>query len=350
MQCDASTPKFLVAWSNIALVYGTFFLLLTTVFLLKLVVAMKQKCNFASAIAPMPPRDAFANKIVWISGASSGYGRALALHLCSHHDDVRLILSSRRKSVLDEVAAECRKMGNGSASVKVLSMDLFDHDTLPSKATEALSLFGGRIDVLVNNGGVTTRSMARNATFDVDAYVMNLDFLAYVKLTKLLLPTWESQQTHPIIINTTSVAGKVGVPVRTAYCAAKHAIHGWFDAFRIEQDIIGRQISVLNVVLGSTRTNVARNAISTSPETRFGEDCVDFNIESGLDPNFVVERVVAAAYARHNEIWIAPRKELLVLYLNQYLPESAKKILSKKLAKQYAVEKEEEKTSYESIK
>ena len=226
--------------------------------------------------------------------------------------------------------------------MKVLPLDLNDFASLPSKVEEALSLFDSPIDILVNNGGITTRSLATNATFGVDERVVRVDFLAYVLLTKCLLKScWERQEmkTNPIIINTTSVAGKVGLPVRTAYCGAKFALHGWFDALRMEQNIInGKPIHILNVVLGSTKTNIARNAITTNPETKFGDDTVDMNIESGLDPNFVVERVVAVAHARQDEIWIAPRKELLVLYLSQYFPEMAKKLISKKFAKQYAVQ------------
>ena len=317
---------------------GAAFLLLSAVLLLKLSFAIKKKSNFAAALAPKPSRDAFAGKVWWITGASSGYGEALALHLCTHHDGIILILSSRRKSVLEKVAETCRSI-NHSIRVKVLPMDLADLASLPSKVEEALSLFD-HIDVLVNNGGVTTRSMARNAKFDVDTHVMNVDFLAYVQLTKSILPSWERYKNTPMIINTSSVAGKIGAPVRTAYCAAKFAIHGWFEAFRIEQSVNGNPVDILNVVLGSTRTNAARNAITSSPDTIFGEDCVDKNIEGGLDPAFVVERVVASAYAKHDEIWIAPRLEMIILYLNQYLPASAKKLLSKKLAKQYTIEKQ----------
>jgi short-subunit dehydrogenase len=241
----------------------------------------------------------------------------------------------------------CLAAGNGRASVKVLPLDLNDFASLPSKVEEAISLFDSPIDILVNNGGITTRSLATNATFGVDERVIRVDFLAYVLLTKCLLKScWERQEmkTNPIIINTTSVAGKIGLPVRTAYCGAKHALHGWFDSLRMEQSIInGKPIHILNVVLGSTRTNIARNAITSNPETKFGDDTVDMNIESGLDPNFVVERVVAVAYARQDEIWIAPRKELLVLYLSQYFPEMAKKLISKKFAKQYAVQGSKEK-------
>lgn len=243
--------------------------------------------------------------------------------------------------MLDEVASKCKKLG--ATDVKVLQLDLADHASLPSVANEALSLFG-RVDVLMNNGGVSTRSFARNMGFGTDKFVMDVNCLSYVCLTKALLPSWEGpvKEGHdfgrsvPTIINTSSIAGKVGAPVRTAYCAAKHAIHGWFDAFRIEQGLIGDPINVTNVVLGSTKTDVARNALTTSSTTTFGSS--DANIENGLEPDFVVGRVLAAAYAGQAEMWVAPRKELLLLYLTQYVPTTARKVWAK-AGVQYAVEK-----------
>ena len=172
--------------------------------------------------------------------------------------------------------------------------------------------------------------------------IIRSDFLSYVALTKALLPSWEKQISQgkgkPIIINTSSVAGKIGPPVRTAYAGSKHAIMGWFNAFRIEQILAGFPIQVLNIVLGSTRTDVARNAVAESKDAKC--KTVDSNIEQGLEVDFVVERVVAAAYAGHEEIWLAQKKELLVLYLNQYVPEVANRLFMKSMAKQYAVQNE----------
>ena len=173
----------------------------------KLLISLKYESNFASALLPAPPRDAFANKVVLITGASSGVvsvyylsmspvclyfshttnwisittrsqyliyqGRALALHLSSKHDNVKLILASRRQDALEEVAAECKMRGAGDA--KILAMDLSEHASLPSKTNAALSMYDcGRVDILVNNGGVSTRSMARNSSFDVDTFVTDV--------------------------------------------------------------------------------------------------------------------------------------------------------------------------------
>jgi len=96
------------------------------------------------------------------------------MYLSSNHENVKLILSSRRQDVLEEVAAECMKMGS-TCTAKVLTIDLSDHASIQSKAKEALGLYGDQgIDILVNNGGVSTRSMARNASFDVDTFVTDV--------------------------------------------------------------------------------------------------------------------------------------------------------------------------------
>ena len=260
----------------------------------------------------------------------------MALHICGNYDNVNLILSSRRKDVLNKVADECRQK-RSSNEVKILPLDLADINNLASKAQEALSLFGC-VDILVNNGGVSTRSMARDTSFDVDEFVLKVDFLSHVSLTKALLPSWEQRTDgnfNPMIINTSSVAGKLGAPVRTSYCAAKHAMLGWFDALRIEQLLLGKPIDILNVVLGSTRTNIARNALVESVNDTFGGS--DRNIESGLESEVVVKKVLAAAHAQRQEVWIAPKKELLLLYVNQYMPGLAKRLMFKSIARQYAV-------------
>ena len=166
------------------------------------------------------------------------------------------------------------------------------------------------------------------------------DYLSCVALTKALLPSWEKQSSNdakstPMIINTNSISGKFGCPVRTSYTGAKHAVMGWFDSFRIEQIIAGHPIDVLQVVLGPTKTNIARNSVTVSKDASFKGS--DSNTDDGLEVDFVAEKVMSAAFAREKEIWLANKKELLLLYLNQYAPELCYRYMLK-LAKQYAVE------------
>ena len=94
------------------------------------------------------------------------------MHLASKYDNVKLILASRRQEALEDVAAECIKLGASDA--QVLSIDLADHTSIPSKVKAALAMYQGRVDILINNGGVSTRAMARKASFDVDSFVTDV--------------------------------------------------------------------------------------------------------------------------------------------------------------------------------
>eukprot|EP00540_Astrosyne_radiata_P004862 CAMPEP_0116853788 /NCGR_PEP_ID=MMETSP0418-20121206/18152_1 /TAXON_ID=1158023 /ORGANISM="Astrosyne radiata, Strain 13vi08-1A" /LENGTH=268 /DNA_ID=CAMNT_0004486319 /DNA_START=147 /DNA_END=953 /DNA_ORIENTATION=- len=256
----------------------------------------------------------------------------------------RLILSSRKKESLESVASECRKR-NEKVEIKVLVLDLNEKDLLESKAKEAMKAFrDGPIDVLINNGGVSTRVMARDASVDVDQYLTQVDYLSHVELTKQVLGSMATNP-HARIVNMASITGKVGVPTRTAYCGAKHAMIGFMDALRIECILNGHDLHIVNVVLGSTTTSVSKNAIVEAKGSKlktFGE--TDDNVVNGLDPFFVAERVLSVSHHRSvDEMWLAKSKELMILYLAQYVPQTAMKLMVRSIAKQYAIQKEKSK-------
>ena len=148
------------------------------------------------------------------------------------------------------------------------------------------------------------------------------------------------------VINTLSVCSKVGVPSRTAYCGAKFALHGWMSSLRIECLLRGvSHIHVLNVCLGSTNTSLPLRALTGvaedgSVQTFNGKD---ENLLNGLSPVFVAERMLAVSHRKSvDESWIAKNRELLLLYLNQYIPQTAFKIMAKSVAKKYNFEKQSE--------
>lgn len=303
----------------------------------RFIFVLKSNCDFATFATPKASSSVYGGDVVWVTGASSGIGRELAHQLSARGS--RLILSSRRESVLNEVAEECRQI-NGGVSVKVLPLDLNDLGSLPQKVKDALAVYG-QVDVLFNNGGVSTRATARNSSFDVDVMVTNVDYLSYVVLTKSLLPFIDKNKKGCKIVNTVSVAGKIGVPVRTSYCGAKHAVVGFFDALRVEETMRKSQISVTNVILGSTKTQIAHNAVINKPGANFGES--DSNIDNGLKADFVCERILATAHAGLKETWIAQPLEMFGLYFSTYFPDSAKVVMTKVAAKKYAVQKDTEK-------
>ena len=192
----------------------------------------------------------FAGKTVWITGASSGIGEGLATAFA--RAGAKLVLSGRRVDALQDVAGRCQ------ASTLVLPFETTDLAALPGIAAQAEAFTGG-IDILVNNAGISQRSLALDTEFDVYRKIMEVDFFAPLRLTQLVLPAMVKRGSGAIV-NNASVAGKVGSPLRTGYCAAKHAMVGWSDALRAEIAQYGVTVHV--VTPGFVATKIADNALT----------------------------------------------------------------------------------------
>src|SRR5699024_4838010 len=167
----------------------------------------------------------FKNKTIWITGASSGIGKALTKSL--HKQGANLIISSRRSNILEEVKAECKGAGN---SIQVLPIDLSKVETLPEKAKEARHMFGP-VDILFNNGGVSQRSLVCETDIDIVRELMEVNFFGYVALAKAVLPDMLKRQSGHIVV-TSSVMGKFGTQMRSAYSASNLELHGRFYRMR----------------------------------------------------------------------------------------------------------------------
>ena len=198
-----------------------------------------------SAGTPLAP-------VVWVTGASSGIGEALARQFAAR--GARLVLSSRRRDVLEGIAAGC----GCPPPPLMLALDLAKSGTFAAAADEAVARFG-RIDMLVNCGGVTQRARALETREEVERQIMEVDYFGTILLTKAVLPRMIAQGGGKIV-TISSVMGYVGTPRRSAYAAAKHALHGWFDSLREEVRASG--VSVLLVCPGYVRTNMSINALS----------------------------------------------------------------------------------------
>lgn len=157
---------------------------------------------------------------VWITGASAGIGEALAVRFAQ--DSARLVLSARRESELERVAGRCRDAGLAANEVLVLPLDVTDWHSLPGAVQTVLDTFGG-IDLLVNNAGVSQRSLCKDTDMAVYQKLMDVDVMGQIALTKAVLPHMLEKDAGHLAV-TSSVAGKVGAPMRTGYCAAKHAV------------------------------------------------------------------------------------------------------------------------------
>lgn len=249
----------------------------------------------------------FKNKVVWITGASSGIGKALAIELS--HQKALLILSARNEKALGEVRSVCENPEN----VKVLPLDLEQNNVFDAKTKEAISWFG-RIDILINNGGISQRSFAKDTEIDVDRRIMEINYTGTVALTKAVLPYFlEKQQGH--IVVTTSIVGKIGTPLRSTYAASKHALHGFFDSLRAE--IYNDNIDVTLICPGYVTTNVSMNALQGDGSP---QQTMDKATANGIKPERFAKLMAKAIRKKKQEAYIAGAKEKLGVYVKRWIP------------------------------
>jgi short-subunit dehydrogenase len=250
----------------------------------------------------------FKNKRVWITGASSGIGEALALAFAAH--GAHLVISARNEQELNRVAADC--LGAGAASVMVQALDLASHAAIPGIAARVLNQVG-KIDILLNNGGISQRSLVKDTALEVDKKIMDVNFFGTVALTKAVLP---NMLTHQLghIVTITSLTGRIGTPLRSAYAASKHALHGFFDSLRAE--LGDTPIRVTLVCPGYVRTNVSINALKGDGSQ---QKTMDDATDKGMLPEVLAQKILRAIEHGREEVYFGG-KEVLGVYLKRFFP------------------------------
>lgn len=243
------------------------------------------------------------DEVIWITGASSGIGEELAKQYAKR--GTKLILSARRKVELERVRNSCIHPEN----IKIVVLDLTDFVSLPQRVEEAKQCFG-RIDLLINNGGVSQRSMIVETDFEVYKQLIAINYLGTVALSKALLPHFiERQQGQYAVV--TSVMGKYGSPFRSGYAGSKHALHGFFDVLRMEHQ--KDNISVSLLCPGFVQTNVTINAL-TGDGSSLGHD--DPATKNGLQVEAFCRKAIKAIDKKAWETYFG-RKEKLGVYLKR---------------------------------
>src|SRR5437870_5422107 len=256
----------------------------------------------------------FRGKVVWITGASSGIGEALARRFADSGS--RLVLSSRRDEELNRVARLC----TAAESVAVIPLDLSRPELMSDAARRALDI-AGYIDVMVHNGGVSQRAFAADTEYFVDDLLMRTNYLGPVALTKALLPSMRTRrQGHFVVV--TSVLGKFGLPGRSGYCASKHALHGFFDTIRAELWRDGIRVTL--VLPGWVRTNVSLNALTGSGAAH---GTMEPGTAGGVSPDFCAKQIISAAASGKPEVAVVKLKERAALYLSRYAPKLFMRII-----------------------
>ncbi|WP_309609525.1 SDR family oxidoreductase [Flavobacterium sp.] len=244
------------------------------------------------------------NKTIWITGASSGIGEALAYELATKN--CKLILSGRNIEALEKVKSKC------DCEVVLLPFDLTDFDNAKNHAQKAIEAFG-KIDMLINNGGISQRSLLVETDFSVDKKLIEVDYLGTVALTKAILPHFiKNQKGHFVTI--TSLMGKFGSPYRSGYCGAKHALHGFFDVLRMEHQKDG--IDVTLICPGFIQTNIAKNALIADGSKQNTDDIATQN---GMPVAIFAKKFVKAVEAKKFEAYIGG-KETMGVFLKRFFP------------------------------
>ncbi|MBY0509355.1 MAG: SDR family NAD(P)-dependent oxidoreductase [Rhodospirillaceae bacterium] len=249
----------------------------------------------------------FVGQVVWITGASAGIGEALALGF--HREGAHVILSGRREAELQRVKSLCAE---GQGKVLILPFDVIDDAARVAAVNQVLGAFG-HIDMLVNNAGVSQRAYGKDTLLAVDRQIMELDYFSVIALTKLVLPSMLARKSGHLVA-TSSVSGKYGVRMRTAYCASKHALHGFFDALRIE---LHPHIQVSMLVYGGVQTRVSYNAL-TGDGGVWGK--LDNIVSTGTPVDECARLTIDGLAAKRHEIVVAEGDSLLYLYLKRFFP------------------------------
>jgi len=255
--------------------------------------------------------------IVWITGASSGIGEAAATRWVQK--GARVILSSRSKEGLEKVRKGWTEKEQQRSLV--LPLDLANASSLPDKVAEALA-WQGHVDVMVHCGGISQRSLAIETDLEVDRRVMEIDYFGTVALTKSLLPHFvERKKGHFVVV--TSLMGLFSSPLRSGYCGAKHALHGFFEALRAEHH--EDNIYITMVCPGFIRTRISLNAVVGDGSQ---QGTMDEKTGAGLSPEACAERMIRAVEKRKAQVLIG-RFEVVGAYLKRFAPGLMRRIVRK---------------------
>lgn len=254
-------------------------------------------------------------KVVWITGASSGIGEALVY--AYDNLDTKLIISSRKSEELFKVKANCLHKAN----IQILPLDLENHAALSSKADEALKIFGN-IDILINSGGISQRSLAIKTDLATEKRFLDINFWGTVILSKAVLPQMLDQNSGSIIA-ISSLVGKFGTRFRSSYAASKHALHGYFDSLRIEID--NPNIHIMLACPGFIKTNVTINALTADGSA---QGTMDDAQENGMSATDFANQLIKDIKAKKEEVYIGG-KEVKGILIKRFFPKLFSKIIKK---------------------
>jgi dehydrogenase/reductase SDR family member 7B len=290
-----------------------------------------------SSFVSQNAQETFRGKNILLTGASGGLGGQLALQLASCGVQT-LVLSARKVQSLESIAEKCQEtLSSKTITTHCVPCDLSNKESVIKLGQEALKLCNNHIDILINCGGVSSRSNFIDTALEIDEAVMQINFLSGASLCHALIPPMiESGGGKVIWIS--SVQGLVGIPSRTSYAASKFAVQGYCEALRAE--LTTSNVTVHCVSPGYIRTNLSKSAL-TGDGTTHGK--MDATTENGADPQDVaIEILELVARGRTDFVVAATTSAKAAIWLRLLCPVFLQSMLVKRFVKsQQHKEKEE---------
>lgn len=260
----------------------------------------------------------FENKIIWITGASSGIGAEMANQLSEA--GATIILSARNETGLIQVKNELKNSQNHLC----LPLDLEHSENFSDLAKQVFDKYG-RIDFLFNNGGLSQRSTVAETSLEIDRKIMEINYFGNIALTKAVLPYMIEQKSGHIIV-ISSIAGKFGFFLRSAYSASKHALYGFYESLLLEEEKNGIRVTIASP--GKINTEISKHALNAEGTTH---GIMDHNQATGMSAEECVKQLLSAVTKNKKDILIG-NKEILAVKIKRFFPALFWRIIKKQSA------------------
>ena len=254
----------------------------------------------------------YKNKKIWITGASSGIGRAMAIELSRL--GAYLILSSRSKEKLEETQSLLQYPDHS----EIISLDIADNQAIDQITDHVLA--SHQIDMLINNAGISQRSLTMDTDMKVYQQLMKVNFFGVIHMSKIVLRQMIDRKSGHVV-TITSVNGKLGSYMKSGYAASKHALHGFFDSLRAEID--GSGVDITLVTPGYVRTPISVNALTKDGSP---QGTMDENTNKGIPVDRFAKKLLKQIAKRKAEIAITGKIEALGLLLKRIWPSMLRKL------------------------
>lgn len=252
-------------------------------------------------------KNLFAGKKIWITGASSGIGEALVHELAEK--GASLIISSNDTPGLERVKNSCPP---GSSKIIIAPFDLSDTSGIESLAAQKIEELGG-IDYLLNIGGVSQRARIEETPMWLERKIFEINYFGTIALTRAVLP-FMIRQRSGCIAATSSIAGRFGFPLRSAYSASKQALHGFFETLYLENKNNNIRTSV--IIPGRVKTQISFHALDGQGKE---QDKMDPGLNRGIPPGKAARIILRGLAADKREILVGGF-ELIILYIRRIWP------------------------------